>query len=136
MSELIDNRAKRIQTLKSIIRELHAGTSPDAVRDRLKEIVRETSSAEIAAMEQELMADGMAVEEIKGMCDLHAQVLSDILVDIPDDAWNHNAGTLRFGPDEMLYASLGDDANNCSAQDSSDLRGVILRLKYNKCITS
>ena len=35
----------------------------------------------------------------------------DLLTDIPDVASNHNAGTLRFAPDGMLYASLGDDAN-------------------------
>ncbi len=52
----------------------------------------------------------------------------DILVDIPDNASNHNGGTIRFGPDNMLYASLGEDANPCAAQDSSDFRGVILRL--------
>jgi glucose/arabinose dehydrogenase len=52
----------------------------------------------------------------------------DILVDIPDNASNHNGGTLRFGPDGMLYASVGDDANSCAAQDSTDLRGVILRM--------
>lgn len=51
-----------------------------------------------------------------------------ILDDIPNRAWNHNGGTLRFGPDNMLYLSIGDDANACSAQSSSDLRGVILRL--------
>ena len=51
------------------------------------------------------------------------------LNDIPNRAWNHNRGTLRFGPDGKLYVSIGDDANACSAQSSSDLRGVILRLK-------
>ena len=52
----------------------------------------------------------------------------DLLVDVPDVAFNHNGGTLRFGPDSMLYASFGDDAIACAAQDSVSLRGVILRL--------
>jgi len=52
----------------------------------------------------------------------------DILTDVPDNAQNHNGGTLRFGIDGMLYASFGEDAFNCAAQDSTDLRGVILRL--------
>src|SRR3990170_2177076 len=30
----------------------------------------------------------------------------NLLTDIPDVASNHNAGTLRFGPDKMLYVSL------------------------------
>ena len=64
MSELIDNRVQRIRTLKSIIKELHAGAPPDDVGRRLKDLVRETDAGEIAAMEQELIADGMPVEEV------------------------------------------------------------------------
>ncbi len=52
----------------------------------------------------------------------------DIISDIPDNAWNHNGGSVRFGADSMLYLSIGDDANSCAAQDITDLRGMILRL--------
>jgi glucose/arabinose dehydrogenase len=52
----------------------------------------------------------------------------DILTDLPDVASNHNGGTLRFGPDGMLYSSLGDDASGCPAQDLTVLVGKILRL--------
>ncbi|MFH1070106.1 MAG: DUF438 domain-containing protein, partial [Candidatus Glassbacteria bacterium] len=55
MSEIIDNRAKRIQTLKEIIKKLHRGETPASVKQELSEIVRQTDSTEIAAMEQELM---------------------------------------------------------------------------------
>jgi len=52
----------------------------------------------------------------------------DILTDIPDNASNHNGGTLRFGPDGMLYISLGDDASSCQGQNLTVLAGKILRL--------
>ena len=52
----------------------------------------------------------------------------DIVDAIPDAAPNHNGGTVRFGPDGLLYASLGDDANMCAAQ-TPGFRGVILRLE-------
>ena len=71
MSEVIDNRAHRIRTLKEIIRHLHAGQPPEQVKGRLREMVRETDYSEIVAMEQELMAEGMPVEEVQSMCDLH-----------------------------------------------------------------
>jgi glucose/arabinose dehydrogenase len=51
-----------------------------------------------------------------------------IIDDIPDFASNHNGGSLRFGPDGMLYLSMGEDADQCSAQDSTTLKGEILRL--------
>jgi hypothetical protein len=82
MSELINNRAHRIQTMKEIIKHLHRGGSPDEVRGKLRTMVRETDASEIAAMEQELMAEGMRVEEVQSMCDLHASVLRDVLVQI------------------------------------------------------
>ena len=39
MSELIDNRAQRVRTLKGIIKRLHTGEAPDEVRASLKELV-------------------------------------------------------------------------------------------------
>jgi glucose/arabinose dehydrogenase len=57
---------------------------------------------------------------------VNARLLMD---DIPDNASNHNGGALRFGPDDHLYLSIGEDADRCSAQDSTRLKGVLLRLK-------
>jgi DUF438 domain-containing protein len=79
MSELIDNRARRIRTLADIISRLHAGADPNSVRAELAHLVREADAGEIAAMEQELIARGTPVEHIQGMCDLHAAVVRDIL---------------------------------------------------------
>jgi glucose/arabinose dehydrogenase len=51
-----------------------------------------------------------------------------LLDDLPDSFDNHNGGTLRFGGDGFLYASVGDDSRGCDAQDASILAGKILRL--------
>lgn len=56
----------------------------------------------------------------------------DLIDDIPDDAPNHNGGTLRFGPDGRLYDSSGDDAKGCPAQDLTTLVGKILRLDVSR----
>ena len=40
--ELIDNRAHRVRTLKDIIKHLHSGQAPEQVKDRLRQIVKET----------------------------------------------------------------------------------------------
>jgi uncharacterized protein len=81
MSELIDNRAHRVRTLKEIIRQLHEGRAPAEVRARLTALVRQCDASEIASMEQELMEEGVPVAQIMGMCDLHASVVRDILVE-------------------------------------------------------
>ncbi|QDU32955.1 hypothetical protein KS4_09940 [Poriferisphaera corsica] len=83
MSEYLDNRAHRVRTLKSIIRQLHAGSSPEEVQTQLKEIVKACDHTEIAQMESELIDEGMDPKEIMSMCDLHAKLVSEILVDAP-----------------------------------------------------
>ncbi len=50
------------------------------------------------------------------------------ILTIPDFDGSHNGGTIRFGPDENLYVSNGDDKDICSAQDRSSWNGSILRL--------
>jgi len=96
MSELIDNHRQRIETLKQIIKQLHRGADPESVRQQLVDIVRTADAGDIAAMEQEIIAEGVPVEEIKAMCDLHARVVQDVLqnklVDAPP---GHPADTLR-----------------------------------------
>jgi DUF438 domain-containing protein len=59
MSEVIDNRAHRIRTLKTIIQHLHAGKPPGEVRAALREIVQQTDPLELVTMEQELLTEGM-----------------------------------------------------------------------------
>lgn len=83
MSELIDNRARRIATLKEIVTHLHKGETPDAVKAQLREMVQQTSPWEIMSMEQELISGGMPVEEVRSMCDLHSQVTREVLVQLP-----------------------------------------------------
>lgn len=46
----------------------------------------------------------------------------------PDGAFNHNGGSARFGPDGMLYLSIGDDASACTAQSLTSKSGCLLRM--------
>ena len=81
MSELINNNDKRVDTLAEIIKGLKEGKDQAAVKKKLAELVRTTTSEEIIAMEEKLISDGMSVGEVKGMCDLHSQVLGDMLTE-------------------------------------------------------
>jgi glucose/arabinose dehydrogenase len=59
-----------------------------------------------------------------------------LIDDIPNGAPNHNGACLRFGPDGKLYVSLGEDADPCGAQDSTRLKGAVLRLEVAQLGTS
>jgi glucose/arabinose dehydrogenase len=51
-----------------------------------------------------------------------------VLNAVPNNAFNHNGGSTRFGPDGRLYQSIGDDAGTCAAQLLTNQQGVILRM--------
>ncbi len=134
MSELIDNRAERIRTLKRIVRGLHEGQEPASVKERLKELVKQCDAAEIAAMEQELIAEGVPVSQIMGMCDLHSQVLREILVERPQAALpaGHPVDVFRRENAALLetaealraaIAGLADGKEEDAAPDAESLRG-------------
>ena len=83
MSELIDNRTRRVRILKDVITELHNGAPAQEVKAKLKTLVQETDHSEIMAMEQELMAGGMPAGEVQRLCDLHSQVTREVLIPLP-----------------------------------------------------
>jgi glucose/arabinose dehydrogenase len=56
----------------------------------------------------------------------------DILSNIPDLSQVHNAGSLLFGQDGMLYVAVGDDNSLCRAQDLTFLNGKILRIDVSR----
>ncbi|HNT89618.1 MAG TPA: DUF438 domain-containing protein, partial [Candidatus Hydrogenedentes bacterium] len=71
--------AERVETLKQIVTGLHEGKSLDEVKAQFAALAEEVSPAEIAAMEQRLVQDGIAPEEIKRLCDVHVAVFKDAL---------------------------------------------------------
>lgn len=56
----------------------------------------------------------------------------EVLMKIPQPFWNHNGGTIVFGPDGMLYIGLGDGGSgndpNGNGQNLTTLLGSILRI--------
>lgn len=135
MSELIDNKANRIRVLKDIIKHLHAGNPPEAVQRQMREIVKQTDASEIMAMEQELMAEGMSVEEVRSMCDLHSQVTRDVLIQIPtrkEIAPGHPIDTFRR-ENEALRAVIALKETAIgelqSLPEATDPTSIVLRLR-------
>lgn len=78
MSEFID-RAKRQEILKDLIQELHAGKSVDDVKETFARLIQDVAPAEIAEMEQSLIAEGMPETEVKRLCDVHVAVFRESL---------------------------------------------------------
>jgi DUF438 domain-containing protein len=75
MSELINNSKKRKELLKHMILQLHGGTAPDLVQNRLVELLASIPYDEVVEVEQELISEGLPVEEVLKFCDIHQMVL-------------------------------------------------------------
>jgi hypothetical protein len=78
-----DETARRQETLKGLIRKLHDGASVDDVKAEFDALVQGIDSAEIARMEQALIAEGMPVEEVMRLCDVHVTVFKEALEEKP-----------------------------------------------------
>ena len=70
---------QRKEVLRDIIRQLHAGLSLAAAKERFETEVGDISPAEIAQIEQSLINEGMSPEEIKKFCNVHALLFESAL---------------------------------------------------------
>jgi len=88
MSEMINNREYRQKVLKEIIRDLHKGKTVDDVKERFDKLIEGVSVSEISQMEQSLIMEGLPVEEVQRLCDVHAAVFKGSIEDIhkPNEA--------------------------------------------------
>ena len=106
MSEIINNREYRQKVLKELIMELHAGKTVEEVKSRFEELIKGVSASEISEMEQALIMEGMPVEEIQKLCDVHAAVFKGSIEDIhkvrkPDETPGHPVHTFKLENREL-----------------------------------
>lgn len=74
MSELFGNRK---EMLKQMIKMLHQGADPDALKSRFSALLSEIGATDIALAEQELIAEGMPEDDVRRLCDVHLAVMRE-----------------------------------------------------------
>ena len=74
-----DEQDIKIDKMKNIIKELHAGKDPESQKKKFEELIKDVAPWEIAQMEQKLIAEGMPETEIKSLCEVHVQVFKEAL---------------------------------------------------------
>lgn len=75
MSEIINNRQKRIDIMKQLIRRLHEGEAEQKIKAQLETILDEADYADVFQMEMQLIREGIPQESIRQLCDSHTRVL-------------------------------------------------------------
>lgn len=99
MSETINNREYRQNVIKEVIKKLHEGQTVDDVKQEFEAAFSGVSATEISQAEAALIAEGLPVEEIQKLCDVHAAVFKGTIEEIhqPTDQTQipgHPANTL------------------------------------------
>ncbi len=133
MSEFIDNRGKKpydkdkLEKLKEVIKELHEGKTVDEVKTKFADVLKGTSPLDISRMEVELVKDGLPIEEIQNLCDVHAEVFKGSIEEIhhPDEVPGHPVYTLRkenIALTELMEETIPHDLEKFMADDSDDNR--------------
>lgn len=79
MSEMIRNNEEKQKILKEIVMNLHEGSNVKDVQKKFKDIIKNVSPEEIASMEQSLIDEGVPVEHVQSLCDVHVKVFEDTL---------------------------------------------------------
>jgi len=82
MSEVINNREYRQKVLKELIMELHNGKSVEEVKPRFEKLIKGISPSEISEMENALIMEGMPLEHVQKLCDVHAAVFKGSIEEI------------------------------------------------------
>jgi len=103
---MINNREYRQKVLKELIKELHNGKTVDEIKPRFEKLIEGISAAEITEMEQALIMEGMPIEEIQRLCDVHAAVFKGSIEDIhrpqsPEEVPGHPIHTFKLENDAI-----------------------------------
>ncbi len=83
MSEIINNTKERKHELRKIIERINSEgdnkTIQKEIKNDFKKLLDTLSPEEIAEAEQSLIAEGVAVEEVQKLCELHVDTFHDAL---------------------------------------------------------
>ncbi len=75
MSELINNHRHRVDELKNILRKLQDIDSIESVTEEIKAAMASVPYEDVMVAEQELIAEGIPLEEMLKLCDIHSDAL-------------------------------------------------------------
>ncbi len=125
-----DEQEARIDQLKDIIKELHAGKNAESQKKKFEVLIKDVAPWEIAQMEQKLIAEGMPETEIKSLCEVHVQVFREALEKktVPGLPAGHPVHTLMLEnrtAEEILKEA---EAITDYAKDMEKLLGILDRL--------
>ena len=81
MGENTQSPEQRKQLLKRLILDLHEGGDFDEIKGRFQRLVGDISAVQVSQLEQELIDEGLPVESVRELCDVHVALFEEALTD-------------------------------------------------------
>ncbi|MEM1686706.1 MAG: DUF438 domain-containing protein [Desulfurococcaceae archaeon] len=71
--------SRKIEIMKNLLKAIHKGENVEELKKKFGNVIAQISPFEIPLIEQHLVAEGVSVEEILRLCDLHVELFRDYL---------------------------------------------------------
>lgn len=134
MSEYINNSFQRKEDLKKLLRRLHDGESLEVLTKDLEVLLEALPYGEVVEAEQELIEEGLPVEELVKMCDLHSRLLNPqiSLKGMKLIPLGHPVDTIQKENEEILItaeSALADLKHLVEKFDNETIANELLKLR-------
>ncbi|MEM1526801.1 MAG: DUF438 domain-containing protein, partial [Ignisphaera sp.] len=71
--------SRKIEIMKNLLKAIHKGENVEELKKKFGDVIAQISPFEIPLIEQHLVVEGVSVEEILRLCDLHVELFRDYL---------------------------------------------------------
>ena len=88
----------KVELVKSLLKRIHEGADPESLKREFGEVLAKVSPIEIPLIEQQLVREGVPIQEILRMCDLHVALFRERAMAKGYFCGFHAELDPRFGP--------------------------------------
>ena len=132
MSEFINNASKRKDKIKKALKRIHDGEAYEDVKQEFADVLSTATAQEISDIEQTLIEEGMPVEDIQYLCDVHVAMFRESLDKQPPPEMmpGHPVYTFR-AENELVALVLIDTRQTLHKMQENQSETLVQKLKGN-----
>jgi len=132
MSEFINNASQRKDKIKNALKRIHDGEAYEDVKQEFADVLSTATAQEISDIEQTLIEEGMPVEDIQYLCDVHVAMFRESLDKQPPPEMMPGHPVYTFRAENELVAFVLNDTKQTLQKMGEDLsEALVLKLKGN-----
>lgn len=120
-ADLVLTEPERVAAMKQLIQDLHDGASFEDAKAVFDDLIQDVAPDQIAAMEQQLIKEGLPVAEVTRLCDLHVGVFKEGLEANEELTAPEGHPVHTFMADNQILQGLASDLDTELKKEHPDL---------------